>query len=709
MGGQMKKTGLIKRSIALLTAAAMLYGCSTQSTGLPAESATVQETADAQTKEAAAQRTDAVSASGEEADSTADTQAARPQDNYYDAINHERIEAWEIPADKSSYGSMTAMQELLDERLWELIQNTPNDTKAERNSDTGRLAALYLTGMDMDARNEGGYGTLAGILSEIKNAESVEELLQINARSNRRYGNSFLYGFGFESADPEDSDRKVISLTSVETGIEREIWLAEEEEDKKQVLYYTDYVQRLFELNGYGTDEAKKTTEAVCGMMKEIAVAGLTAAEQYDPSKSFLRYTLSDLQKECPAALPDSVLKDIWGFSDQEIVTVEDLGALKKMAEYLTEENLDLLKAFMECTIYRDNAGYLTTDMLDAKLSYEQQKNGLPEKISYEKMLLKQLNDELTTYESGRLYTEAYVPEEAKAEVEGIIRDIIGIYRERIAALDWMGGTTKEKAIEKLNAISYRVAYPDVWEQDFYTVELKTPEEGGLYIDNILARYEARTEYLFNTRNDPINRDLWISQPQQVNAYYNASTNSIYILAGIMQDPIYRADASYEAKLGAIGTVIGHELSHAFDTGGAQYDADGNVSNWWTDEDLKEFSARTEKVVDYYNEMGVRFQRVNGEQTLSENIADLGGMSVVTELAQKNGLDLEKVYEAYAVTWATKQRPDYVSYLYLVDTHSPSILRVNAVLAATDAFYEAYDVKEGDGMYVAPEDRPHIW
>ncbi|MDO4265527.1 MAG: M13 family metallopeptidase [Eubacteriales bacterium] len=637
------------------------------------------------------------------------TETVRLQDNYYDAVNHERIEAWEIPADRSAYGSLTAMQEKVEDRMWELIQNTPNDTEADPDSDTGRLSALYLTGMDMETRNREGYGILTEVISGIKNAKTVEELLLINAGINRRYGNSFLYNIGFGAADPEDSNHKVIGLGSVETGLEREIWLAEDEEDQKQAAYFTDYVQRLFELNGYSTGEAKETTEAVCGMMKEIAAAGLEAAEFYDPSRAYLRYTFGDLQKECPAALPDSVLKDVWGFSDQEIVTVEDIGALKKFSEYLTAENLDVLKAFMECTIYRDNAGFLTADMLDAKLDYEQQREGLSEKKSYEKTLLIQLNDMLASYECGRLYTETYMPEENKTEVEGIIRDIISVYHERIAALDWMSEPTKEKAIEKLDAISIQVAYPKVWEQDFYTVDLRKPEEGGLYIDNLFALFEARMEYMYNTRYDPVNRDLWVSQPQEVNAYYYPPTNSIYILAGIMQDPVYSADASYEAKLGAIGTVIGHELSHAFDVGGSQYDANGNVSNWWTEEDMNEFTARTGKVVDYYNEMGGRFQRVNGEQTLSENIADLGGMAVITELARKNDLDLTKVYEAYAVVWANKQRPDYASYLYLVDTHSPSALRVNAVLAATDAFYEVYDVKEGDGMYVAPESRPQIW
>lgn len=701
----MKKRRLTGRIIALLTAAAVLGGCGAKSGTQTAESESVQETEGTRAEDASPGEAGTSSA----VDDGAATEAARPQDNYYDAVNHERIENWEIPADRASYGSLSAMNEIVEDRVWELIENTARDGEADPNSDTGRVSALYLTGMDMEARDAGGYGTFAGVLSEIKNAKTVDELLKINARSNRRYGISYLYAFTFGNTDPEDSNRRVISLGSVEKGVDREIWLAEEEEDKKQAVYFTDYVQRLFELNGYSADEAKETTDAVCGMMKEIAVAGLTAAEMYDPSKAYIRYTLEDLRKECPVALPDGVIKEVWDFPDQEIITVEDIGALKKLSEYLTEENLELLKAFMECTFYRDNAGYLTTDMLDAKLDYEQKKDGLLEKKSYEKTLLKQLNDTLTPYECGRLYAKTYVSEEDKAEVEGIIRDIKDVYRERIAALDWMSGETKEKAVEKLEAVGIQVAYPEVWEQDFYTVNLRKPEDGGLYIDNIAAKYEARMEYIYNTRHDPADRDMWVSQPQMVNAYYYSPTNSIYILAGIMQDPVYDSDASYEAKLGAVGTVIGHELSHAFDVGGSQYDAEGNVSNWWTEADMEEFTARTENVVDYYNEMGERFQRVNGEQTLSENIADLGGMAVVTELAKKQDLDLTKVYEAYAITWADKQRPDYTSYLYLVDTHSPSILRVNAVLAATDAFYETYDVKEGDGMYVSPEDRPRIW
>ena len=238
---------------------------------------------------------------------------------------------------------------------------------------------------------------------------------------------------------------------------------------------------------------------------------------------------------------------------------------------------------------------------------------------------------------------------------------------------------------------------------------MKRPEEGGLYVDNLMEIAHVQMEQVFQTKDEPVDKSEWLVYPQEVNAYYDTSTNSITILAGILQEPFYDPDAEPEENLGKIGAVIGHEITHAFDSAGAQYDAEGNIRNWWTDEDLEYFQELSQKVTDYYDGMEIAGLEVNGEQTVTENIADLGGLSCVLEIAEQNGYDLKTVMESWASLWAEELRPEALSNQIATDVHSPGKIRVNAVLSAMDQFYDVCGIEEGDGMYYPPEERPGIW
>lgn len=275
--------------------------------------------------------------------------------------------------------------------------------------------------------------------------------------------------------------------------------------------------------------------------------------------------------------------------------------------------------------------------------------------------------------------------------------------------MDWMSGSTRQEARKKLANLTIKVGYPDQWPQDRYELELTPPDQGGLYIDNILSLKKAEQDFRFETRHDPVDRGEWGMTPQTVNAYYNPGNNEIVFPAAILQAPFYSANGNPVANLGGIGTVIGHEITHAFDTTGSQYDEKGNLRDWWTDEDRQHFKELGQKVIDYYSLMEVNGIPVNGSLSATENIADLGAVSCLTEIAKKEGYDLKELYKAYASVWASKYRDEYLSYIMSNDVHAPGIIRVNGVLSATDGFYTAFDIKEGDGMYRKPEDRPKIW
>lgn len=290
-----------------------------------------------------------------------------------------------------------------------------------------------------------------------------------------------------------------------------------------------------------------------------------------------------------------------------------------------------------------------------------------------------------------------------------MVDDFLDVYATRINGLEWMTASTKKEALAKLDAMTARIGVPDVWPQDRYGIEVKTPEEGGLYIDNILAVLQADREYEFATKDEPVDGTLWEDPPQTINAFYDLSGNNITLLAGVLNSPFYSGDATEEENLGGIGMIIAHEITHAFDSSGSQYDSNGNVRNWWAQDDAKKFEELGQSVVEYYSAQSVRGMQVDGQLTLGENIADLGAMACVSAVAKQRGLDLRKVYAAYANLWAEEVRDEYLADLVTTDSHSPGKVRVNAVLSATDDFYDAFGITEHDAMYVAPEDRPHIW
>ena len=264
--------------------------------------------------------------------------------------------------------------------------------------------------------------------------------------------------------------------------------------------------------------------------------------------------------------------------------------------------------------------------------------------------------------------------------------------------------------MKKIDSMTVNAAYPDEWPEYMDAIRIVSPSEGGNLVDNYLNILSVGMRENIVSKDEPTDVESWDGiTTYEVNAFYSPSTNSIFLPVAILQGVFYGKDASEAENLGGIGTVIGHEITHAFDNSGAQYDEKGNFENWWTQKDYEMFARLSRQVVDYYNGFENNGMQVNGEQTLGENIADLGGVAAVTQLAVTKGLDLSEVYEQYASIWAGKETPEYAYMLMLMDTHSPDSVRVNAVLSAMPEFYEVYGVLPGDGMYQAPENRPGIW
>ena len=600
------------------------------------------------------------------------------------------------------------MQDQNDERLLQLVKEAADDKEEETGSDRYNIGALYLTGMDEEARDQGGYGKAGNaFLEEIDQAQNVEELVKACLTFNREYGVYSLLGFSYGS-DYEDSAKKALYLYAGDFGPEKEIWFSDDEMNQKQVEAFRTFVQSLLKINGLSEEEAADTEQEVTEMMKKMAGESLSQAEMYDPQKTYNVYKASDVEELLGGAVSTETLEEIFDVSPDEKMIVSDVGLTESVASFLKDENLELLKNYVKVCLYRDLSMYSDTESFEAQQTYSDTINGLEERNPYEERIFYLVQNDLG-FQCGKLFCDEYFQEETKNDIQSMTDQVLTVFENRLSNMEWMSQETRDEAIKKLKAIEVRIGYPDKWPQDAYELSLKRPEEGGLFVDNYMEIKKVETERIFQEKEEPVDKEEWLMYPQAVNAYYDLSTNSISILAGILQEPFYDPDADPEENLGKIGTVIGHEITHAFDSSGAQYDEEGNLRNWWTDEDLEYFQELAGKVADYYGGMEMEGLQINGEQTVTENIADLGGVSCVLEIAEQNGYDLKKVMEAWASLWAEKSRPETLSNQIAVDVHSPGKIRVNAVLSSMDQFYEVYGIEEGDGMYYPPEERPEIW
>lgn len=633
--------------------------------------------------------------------------AAAPdlKDDFYESVNYDQLSSWVIPADKSSISHLTNMIDTNYERLNGLIQQAVSSNPVkETNKDEYNIKALYETAADWEKRNISGFGDLQSYLDRIDGAVTIYDLLKINMEMNRTYGITPIFSI---SVGPDLNNAKIHSYyLGVNFALSRENWTSENDLFRSS---FTEFLKNLWILNGTQPQEAEQIVNNVTSMMLEIAKMALTISESSNP-ENYNPCPMSDI----PAKLNNSIkLDDLLQYYEAgagDTVFVTDTGALNKLAEYLTENNLPLLKNYIKSLIYIQSSNVVGLESYKAYLAYSAQISGLTEIKSVEKSINEQLQNELF-FELGRMYAAKYVSEEIQTNIRNMITEIQNIYRQRLSNLSWMSDETKAAALNKLDKMKVIVGYDEtgVWPQDLYEFYYTAKNEGGIFINNILSAKKANTDYSFKSKNEPVRNDILVEGPQTVNAFYSPTNNSIMILAGILQSPIYSIDASPEENAGGIGTIIAHEITHAFDNNGAKFDADGNFANWWQESDFQKFNELTEKVINYYNTYEIKGYPINGTLTLSENIADLGAVSCITEYALNKEYDLSKVYTAYGKMWATKKTDASEISAILNDVHSPAKIRVNAVLSAMDKFYEIFDIQIGNGMYKAPEERPSIW
>lgn len=618
------------------------------------------------------------------------------KDDFYQAVNKEALDTIVIPDGQTSAGNLRT--NLINEQINELIAQTAA-AEQDKSSEAGKIKTLYENYLNKDARNAQGYEPLKPYLDEVDAATDVADLI-----GTRAFGKTASFAIFLDSRD----STHYIDLFSSKSITFKDMYEGNDESGKEKLR---DYTVELFQLIGYSEEEAQAAFENIFALDTKIAEGSLNVMDTIDVNKTYNLYTLDEI---CDVFknVDMNVLFEKSGLKNKDKFLVIDVGSMEAYAELLDNQNLDALKDYLKYALLDAYADNLSDEFVQAKKNYNAAQTGTVGSLSDEENAAKFVESKLGTY-VGHLYADKYVDDEMKADITEMIKEMIDIYRERIQGLDWMSDATKEKAIKKLDAMGIKVGEPDEYTgMALDDMELRSYEEGGSLLENMITIEDANQIDIQRYEGQEVDRSEWLQSPQTVNANYTPSYNDVTICAGFLQVPgVYSKDASYEQNLGGLGVVIGHELSHAFDSMGSQYDENGNVVNWWTEEDLAAFAERCQKVVAYYDgREEAPAIPMNGALTLTENTADLGGMSVVLELAsRKEDFNYAEMFESWAHLWMGVRYRPVLEKNAATDTHSLDSIRINGLLPNFDEFYETYGITEGDGMWVAPEDRVSIW
>ncbi|WP_324824624.1 M13 family metallopeptidase [Sinanaerobacter sp. ZZT-01] len=636
-----------------------------------------------------------------------DENVIRLEDDYYEYINHDILKEKEVPRDSDSWSYFYQLErnsyEILNKVLKEIVQQ--RETLSQDSSEQ-KIAALYLSALDMRGRKNGGFGKLKPYLERIRNASDIPSYLGAIATIYSDIGYCSLIGLQW-SEDMEDSSRYACYIKSSDLGLGKEN--LEDETQTELRIKYQNYIKNIMLEFGFDEKSASQSAKEILDFQRDLAASSLSLSEYNDPDKIYNLYSKKELCDLFTNADMEPFF-NVSGLGDLDHYIVAEEKLIKKVNEYCTEDHLSLLKNYSTFCLIHDFAFCLTPEIRDSWLLWTNEKSGIAEKKTDE-ALASEMVQNILRFEFGKRYVEKCFSEEDKLAIEDMVHKILNEYKTQIQRLDWMGETTKKAAIKKLDCMNLKIGYPDTWPNEYMHAEVLSPENGGLLIDNVISLYQSSFVANSEKVRRPVDKGEWSMAPQRVNAYYNPARNEIVFPAAIIQKPFYDLNADFSTNLGGIGMIIAHEISHAFDSAGSLYDEDGNYNIWWTKQDKDYFRERSKRVVAYYNtQEGFQGRKVNGEQTLDENIADLGALNCITSIVDNHAGNLRKLFEQYAQIWAFKYTDEAMIQRLNMDVHSPAKVRVNAAICSTDAFYTAYpEIRQGDKMYVSPEKRVKIW
>lgn len=643
----------------------------------------------------------------------------KPSQDFFKFVNGTWLKKTEIPADRTRWGSFDELRKNTDNDVLAILEEAAKSNKYKSDTDQGKAINLYKSIMDTVARNKAGINPIKPYLAKINAVKNISDLQKLMIEM-APYGGIGFFGVGV-GADAKDSNRNVLNLGPGTLGLpDKDYYVSDDADSKEKREKYKAHVARMLQFLGTKPDKAKQEAESILAFETSMSKPRLDRVERRDRRKTYNPKAISELSALTPSIKWNEYLSGL-GITGVDTIIVSQPKYMEALQTIFKENKVEDWKNYMRWTLLNGAADGLTTEIEKANWEfYSKTLNGALKQRPRNENALQDVNGAIGEA-LGKLYVEKMFPAEAKKKAENMISNIIKAYGIRIKNLTWMDEKTKESAIEKLDRIRIKIGYPDTW-KDYSALVIKSPEEGGTAFENGMNIAQWNFKKNIDDLKKPVDKDEWFMSPQTVNAYYNPSYNEIVFPAAILQPPFYDYKADEAVNYGGIGAVIGHEISHGFDDSGARYNADGNLVNWWTEEDLKKFTELGSALAEQYSALEpLPGTRVDGKFTLGENIGDLGGINAAYDGLQlylkENGnpglidgyTPEQRLFISWATIWRGKMRDEAIKNQVKTDPHSPGMYRGYVPLLNLETFHQAFGIKPGDGMYLAPEKRVKIW
>ena len=645
--------------------------------------------------------------------------SVNPANDFNRYVNGTWLDKTEIPADRTRWGSFDELRKNTDDDVMAILKDAIKDKTIDPNSDQAKAINLYKTVLDTVSRNKAGIDPLKPYLAKINSVQNADQLVALLAEMEPEMGLGF---FGsYIGADAKNSNKNVIYVGTGSLGLpDRDYYVSDAPDNKEKREKYIAHVTRMLQYLGESEATANANAKKILALETKMSTATLDRVERRDRRKTYNPMSFADLQKLVPTVKWDTYFQNV-GIGKVDSLVVSQPKYLQTVETILKDNQVEDWKAYMRWTALRGSSGLLSTEIENANFDfYGKTLTGAVKQRPAEERALATVNGRLGEA-LGKLYVAKKFPPEAKAKAQAMIANVMLAFDNRINNLPWMTKATKENAKIKLNKFRVKIGYPDKW-KDYSALEVKSPEQGGTYFDN--SRMYAKWSHKQNIAKlgKPVDKEEWGMSPQTVNAYFSPTNNEIVFPAAILQPPFYDYKADEAVNYGGIGAVIGHEISHGFDDSGSRYNADGNLVNWWSDEDLKQFTTLGSALADQYSALeplpGIF---VDGKFTLGENIGDLGGVNAAYDGLQiylkANGnpglidgfTPEQRFFISWATIWRSKMRDEAIKNQVKTDPHSPGMYRAYVPLQNVEAFYKAFNILPHNGMYLPFEKRVKIW
>jgi putative endopeptidase len=635
----------------------------------------------------------------------------KPGDNFFMYVNHKWYDTAQIPPSQTGVGAYMFMNYPQRLRLQGILDSVSKASNTEGSIEQ-KIGDFYASGMDTTTINNRGYDPIKPILARIDSITDVASLMQFVTREAKANNYSVLaFSVG---PDNKNSDLNIAHISQTGIGLpERDYYFKTDPSSTGIQQAYKTYLAKLFQLTGSDTLTAAKDAGIVYNIDKQLASSHKTNIELRDVNANYNKMSVADLAKRQPNIGWVNVLNNLGAKTDS--VDVSQPAYYDKLNTALRSIPVSEWKVYLEANSIGTYAQVLSKPFVDAAFEFSKVLSGQAVQKPRGEIMASTIDQSLGQA-LGQLYVKKYFTEDAKKRALDLVNNLQKAFAARIDKLDWMSDSTKQKAKEKLFAITKKIGYPDKW-RDYSNVTVAKDK----YFENVVSAASNDYQFQLAKLNKPVDRTEWFVTPSTVTAYYNPYANEIVFPAAILQSPYFDNNADDALNYGGIGMVIGHEMTHAFDDQGAQFDKNGNVENWWTKDDYAKFKAKTQQIIDLYNTFTVLDTvHIKGAMTLGENTADIGGVAIAYDAFKmtKEGQDSTKVggftpdqrfYISVARIWRVKMKDEFMRLWVNNNPHSLPMWRVNGPLMNAPHFYEAFNVQPGDKMYLPEKDRIHIW